>query len=210
LQAQTSVALLVTSDHGVAPLPEQARSAHPAAARLDTAGLMPGIDQAVDAAVGPGDWIAGYLDSYVYLTPAARSHPAHARVLEAAVKALRATRGIVVAHDIASDGASLPPALRDLVLRSVHPATSGDIFVVTAEHVVPEMGMTPHAGTTHGSPWPYDSHVPVVLVAPGLAPARHTEALDLASVASTLAALLGVPWPPSGPAVPPLPGLADR
>jgi hypothetical protein len=210
LQAQTSVALLVTSDHGVAPLPEQAKRAHPAAARLDTAALAPAVDQAVDAAVGPGDWIAGYVDSYLYLTPAARSHPAHARVREAAVEALRATPGIVVAHDITSDGASLPPALRDAVLRTVHPETSGDIFVVTAEYVVPELGMTPRAGTTHGSPWPYDSHVPVLLVAPGLARARHAQPLELASVASTLAALLGVPWEPSGPAVPPLPGVAGR
>jgi hypothetical protein len=207
LSQHTSVALLVTSDHGAAPLPEQAKGAHPTAARLDSKALALKLEQAADATVGAGDWVAGYFDDYVYLSPAARSHPQQARIRAALLQILRVEPGVVLAHDT-SDPGSLPAddALAQQVRRTLHPETSGDIFVVTAEYAVPDIGMVPGAGTTHGSPWPYDTHVPVLLLAPGLAPGRSDEAFDIARVSSTLAALLGVPAP--RPDVPPLPGVA--
>jgi hypothetical protein len=206
LSQQTRVAMLVTSDHGTAPLPEHAKAAHPAAARVDTKALVQKLEQAADAAVGAGEWVAGFVDGYVYLSPAARSHPQQARLRAAILKRLREEPGVVLAHDT-TDPDSLPAgdALAEQVRKSVHRETSGDIFVVMAEYVTPELGMTPGAGTTHGSPWPYDTHVPVLLLASGLAPEQSGEALDLAQVSSTLAALLGVSAP--RPDVPPLPGV---
>jgi Type I phosphodiesterase / nucleotide pyrophosphatase len=206
LERQTTVALLVTSDHGAAPLPEQAAAAHPNATRIDSKALAQRLEQAADAAVGAGDWIAGVFDDYVYLSPAARSHPRQARIRAALLAQLRTEPGIALAHDLADPG-SLPAddALAQQVRRSLHPDTSGDIFVVPDRYAVPDIGMVPGAGTTHGSPWPYDTHVPVLLLAPGLTPARSGEAFDIARVSSTLAALLGVPAP--RPDVPPLPGI---
>jgi hypothetical protein len=115
----------------------------------------------------------------------------------------------VLAHDVSASSDALPAELREPVLRSLHPATSGDIFVVTAPYVVPELGGSPGVGTTHGSPWPYDAHVPGLLLAPGVQPARHDQTLDVTRVASTLAALLGVP-PPRTATPTPLPGVTAR
>ena len=206
LGQQTSVALLVTSDHGAAPLPEQAKAEHPTAARVDSRALALKLEQAADTAVGAGDWIAGVFDDYVYLSPSARSHPQLVRIRAALLSVLRVEPGVVLAHDT-SDPRSLPAdgELAERVRRTLHPETSGDIFMVTAEYAVPDIGMVPGAGTTHGSPWPYDTHVPVLLLAPGLPPARTAEPFDISRVSSTLAALLGVPAP--RPDVPPLPGV---
>jgi hypothetical protein len=62
------------------------------------------------------------------------------------------------------------------------------------------------AGTTHGSPWAYDTHVPVLLWGDAVSPGKDSEPLEQARVASTLAALLGIPAPGAAPRNP-LPGV---
>jgi len=51
--------------------------------------------------------------------------------------------------------------------------------------------------STHGSPWSYDTFVPVVFLVPGCAPQRVHRRVETVDVAPTLAALLGTK-PPSG------------
>ena len=45
---------------------------------------------------------------------------------------------------------------------------------------------------SHGSPYDYDSHVPIIFYGPGIAPARRSEFVRTVDIAPTLAALLGV------------------
>jgi arylsulfatase A-like enzyme len=49
---------------------------------------------------------------------------------------------------------------------------------------------------THGSPYSYDTHVPLVIMGAGVAPGRYDQASTPADLAPTLAALLRV-QPPS-------------
>ncbi len=208
LARRTTVAVLVTSDHGAAPLPERTRAEHPEAVRLDPKQVAKRVDSAVDAVFGKDDWVAGYIDTYVFLTPKARNHEGAARIRATVLGALRAERGIATAFDC-NDLVALarsPDPLAQAVLRSIHPEASGDFYVVTSEYVMPDIGIAKDGGTTHGSPYSYDTEVPVWLVAPGIVPAHHAEPLDQLRVASTLAALLAVP-PPRADAPPALPGI---
>lgn len=50
-------------------------------------------------------------------------------------------------------------------------------------------------GTTHGSPYWYDRHVPMILLGPGVTPGRSDEAAYTVDFAPTLAALAGIPVP---------------
>lgn len=51
------------------------------------------------------------------------------------------------------------------------------------------------AGTSHGSPYLYDRHVPVIFLGPGVTPGRSAERIRTVDVAPTLARLAGVPSP---------------
>lgn len=46
--------------------------------------------------------------------------------------------------------------------------------------------------TTHGSPYDYDSNVPIIFYGPGIAPGRYDEFVRTVDIAPTLAQLLGV------------------
>jgi predicted AlkP superfamily pyrophosphatase or phosphodiesterase len=66
---------------------------------------------------------------------------------------------------------------------------SGDIYYLAKEWAC--FSEKP-PGTTHSDPWPYDTHVPVVLAGWKIPPKKITASIEIADVAPTLASLLGV------------------
>ena len=79
------------------------------------------------------------------------------------------------------------------VARNHHPQRSGDIYLYQAEHWF--MFDDGPIAAMHGSPWDYDTHVPIVFAGPGIEPASVKRLVHPVDVAPTLAALLGLPAP---------------
>jgi predicted AlkP superfamily pyrophosphatase or phosphodiesterase len=78
--------------------------------------------------------------------------------------------------------------------RGVHPRLSGDLIVVPEPMYVPAAA-TPTAATSHGSPYAYDCHVPVMLCGPGVRGGVFAEKVSPADIAPTLSLLLGIEFP---------------
>ncbi len=102
--------------------------------------------------------------------------------------------------------ASLPDTLLNrAILRNFHPKRSGDIYLVFEPNVFINDfdGLT--VASTHGSPWRYDTFVPVIFAGAGLqATDWSVDPVTPYDIAPTLAAYLGVK-PPSGAIGTPLP-----
>ena len=90
------------------------------------------------------------------------------------------------------------------ILRNFHPKRSGDIYLVFEPNVFINDfdGLT--VASTHGSPWRYDTFVPLIFAGAGLSAATLSRPVTPYDVAPTLAAYLGVK-PPSGAIGMPLP-----
>jgi arylsulfatase A-like enzyme len=88
-------------------------------------------------------------------------------------------------------------ALTRSILNNHNPKRSGDIFVVFEPHwfINDFDGLT--VAATHGSPWRYDTYVPVMFAGGGLQPQRVHRKVWTVDVARTLAAVAGTK-PPSG------------
>ena len=52
-------------------------------------------------------------------------------------------------------------------------------------------------GATHGTPYSYDTHVPILMSGAGIAPGDHDERVSTLDIAPTLSGLLHI-LPPSG------------
>ena len=93
-------------------------------------------------------------------------------------------------------GASEFPANR--VARGLYPAFSGDVTWVR------ESGWIAYGkvGTTHGSPWNYDSHVPLMLYGSGVAPGVTYRETHICDIAPTLSMLFGIPLPSGATGMP--------
>ncbi|NOR41327.1 MAG: alkaline phosphatase family protein [Gammaproteobacteria bacterium] len=90
------------------------------------------------------------------------------------------------------------------ILRNFHPKRSGDIYLVFEPNVFINDfdGLT--VASTHGSPWRYDTFVPVIFAGAGLPAVTVSRPVTPYDIAPTLAAYLGVK-PPSGAIGIPLP-----
>ncbi len=99
-------------------------------------------------------------------------------------------------------GAFPSTRISDAVLANFHPDRSGDIYIVFEPHwfVADFDGLT--VASAHGSPWVYDTHVPVMFAGPGVPQGRVLRTIGTIDVAPTIAAYLGAGQPSGATGVP--------
>jgi hypothetical protein len=78
-----------------------------------------------------------------------------------------------------------------LFRNSYDPRRSPDLMLQWSEYFLELRGRL----TTHGSVWPYDTHVPLLVWGRGIAPRRIPDPVATVDLAPTLAELLQVPAP---------------
>ena len=88
------------------------------------------------------------------------------------------------------------------VRRSFHPDRSGDVMVIIKPYclfspatLTKNPDKLPSYRTTHGTPHPYDTHVPLMVMGPRIQPGIRDQAVTPQAMASILAEALGVPAP---------------
>jgi arylsulfatase A-like enzyme len=92
-------------------------------------------------------------------------------------------------HELLS-GAVADDPLGAPVARSVQAQRSADVQVLLEPY-----WMFGTRGTTHGSVYGYDTHVPVIFMGPGIRPGFYRHEITVNDVAPTLAEILGVETP---------------
>jgi predicted AlkP superfamily pyrophosphatase or phosphodiesterase len=198
----SNIIIVLTADHGVAPLPELTRkdNPEPLGARFDPSKVTAAVDALLRAKYGAADsagWVADQEFPYVYLNlrslrqkqvPVAEAEAAAKSAVEGVAGVEQATTATELEHQ-RSQG------VRTSAERSFYPGRSGNVIYQLLPYWIPE---TQPAGTTHGSPWDYDADVPLLWFGGGIVPGTYRDTASIADIAPTLSALLGM-RPPSGP-----------
>lgn len=188
--------VVLTSDHGVAPVPEELLAQRLPAGRVTREALVDAAQAALVAAYGPGRWIEGRAGSSLYLDRwLVRERGLDAAAVErAAAAGVEQLAGVWRAYTRSEllEGRLPPDRWSRRVLASFHRERSGDVEVLLEPFWIPGGSQA-----THGSPWSYDSHIPLVLMGSGIRSGRHDAAVALNDLAPTLAALLAIE-PPNG------------
>jgi arylsulfatase A-like enzyme len=76
------------------------------------------------------------------------------------------------------------------VLLSFRRERSGDVEVIFDPY-----WLSASSGTTHGAVYSYDTHIPLMVMGPGIRPGRHNRMVALNDLAPTRATLLGIETP---------------
>ncbi len=82
--------------------------------------------------------------------------------------------------------------VKGMVVRGYHPKRCGDIVLVLEPGWYPSSSTT---GTTHGSPWKYDTHVPMLFFGNGIRKGSTVQYHPITDVAPTISALLNIKFP---------------
>jgi hypothetical protein len=198
LERTTNLAVLITSDHGAAPLPERSLAAGRRAGRIFPEDLVQKAEDAADRALGPGAWISGFSEPFLYFTGAGRAKLDE--LMPVVIRALQATESVHAVYDV-RQGRALAES-RDALERSVGlgvPEGPADrLYVVPRRWFIVDPDVARGFGTSHGSPWDYDREIPVLAFGAGVPHEQSNAPLDQRRIAATVAALLGVPAPNGG------------
>jgi predicted AlkP superfamily pyrophosphatase or phosphodiesterase len=191
LEERMSVAVLITSDHGVGAMTDRHEGAVRFTSEVEIVALRGALGESA---------VLGWAQPFVYLSDDAD----RARAIEL----ISARPGVLAAVD-AREGAALrddTDRVRRMMGLSLPDNWPGDILVMPREHSVANEELPEGFGTSHGSPWDYDTVVPAIYAGPNVLHGDEEDVLPQARVATTIAYLLGVDPPPAS-ATTALPGV---
>ena len=185
----------LTGDHGVAPLPDRLIANGVEAGRVDAHSIGRAVEQTLSTAFGPGSYVSHVANGDVYLRSgvfqALISQPA---LVDAVRRSVREIPGVqdVLTRDRVAANAFDDNVIGRRVAHSYDAERSGDLIVVTKPY-----WSIRDAGAGHGSPYGFDTRVPILLMGSGIEPGEYLSPVSPADVAPTLAFLTGITLPRS-------------
>jgi hypothetical protein len=188
-----NVLVVFAADHGVASVPEVLEREKMPGGRLSAKVAGNAIQAALAAEFGEGQWIASQSDSSLYLNlklirQRQLNRTAVERAAAAAALDLPHVFRVYTREQLLNGTAEDPVARR--VANGFLPSRSGDLVILTDPYWIAS-----NSGTTHGSVFEYDSHVPVIFMGPGIRPGRYHQVIAPNDIAPTLATMLAIETP---------------
>jgi predicted AlkP superfamily pyrophosphatase or phosphodiesterase len=186
--------IALSADHGISPLPEQARKLRIPAANLTTSKLEAQINAAITAKFSPAhpaayvklDYPMAWLDEETFAAAHVHEHDAENAVGEAMKQA--GLRDYYTKSQLA-EGEVANTALGRKYLNSYSPEGGWYVMGVPMPYTVGA------SGTDHTSPYNYDTHVPLAFYGLPFQAGTYRTSVEPVDMAATLASLLGINAP---------------
>ncbi|APV52589.1 hypothetical protein BWI17_21195 [Betaproteobacteria bacterium GR16-43] len=202
--------LVLTADHGFMPAPERSLELGRPAGKQSGSGAIKNVSDALGKQYGEGKYVLSLSAQGAILNKPllAEKKLDFNTVAEAVRTELLKEPGIAVAYTRAEleSGSRKGSAFFDAITKTWDRERSGDVQY----SLKPYWMMTTSNATTHGSPYAYDTQVPIVFYGPKWVGAGRVDTrVEVVDIAPTLSRMLGIAVPGSSEGKPlPLPAPA--
>ncbi len=188
------VVIALTADHGVGPVPEQVRALG-YGGRVEAKSAIDAITSALNQRFGEEKWVLNFVNGNIYLDEAAISR----HKLDLAEVENVASQAVGKIHGIAAAitgtqilmGRLPNTPISNSVANGYFPGRNGNLIIVSRPFYLFGEGIT----ASHGTPYSYDTHVPVILFGTGIAAGSYSSVSSPADIAPTLSLLLMIEKP---------------
>lgn len=184
--------VVLSADHGFPNTPEFAKTGQLDAGRIDGDKLTAALEQHLGATFNAGKLVAAVSLPSIHLDYALAAKAGLRRddVEQAAARFLLTQAGVadVFTRSQFENGAVPATRIGTLMQRAWHRQLSGDLMVVNKPYWYVSSNKS---GTSHGSPYGYDTSVPLMLMGPQwIRPGYFPQYAEVVDIAPTLAHLL--------------------
>ena len=214
-----STIVIFTADHGASPVPELAALQNLPGRRWQKVDMLKLVEDGLKAKYGRKDRPAadyirsftnkreteeGLLNGNFYLNRAALQRDGIdldecERVVGQLAMQMPGAARFFTRAQLENGRISAGDDMARRVLHGFYPQRSGDVIIVFEPYSIlfdpPDDPTDPLSSATHGSPYSYDTHVPLIIMGRGFRPGKYTQAATPADLASTLAQVLNVQAP---------------
>lgn len=207
--------VIMTADHGVSPIPEHAAAMGLDGARIKTDDILNAVRGAISARYNPKGTTPDPTLDYIYTYDVGgRPQPAFingnfyfnydalkrdnvsldeiSRLAGQAALSVRGASRYFTRAQLQNGAIRTSEPIERRVLHGFYATRSGDVVIIAE----PYKYLGDLLPATHGTPYSYDTHVPVIILASGIVPGKYYDRASPADIAATVSALLRT-TPPS-------------
>lgn len=194
-----------TADHGVAPSPTHAAAMRLPGSYVKVSDVLAAVRNRLRVRFGKSserdntaDYVQIYSNGQIYFNYSALERDGvnvedAERVAGEAALTIPGVARYFTRAQLTGGAVAQADAVARRVLHGYNARRSGDVVLISE----PFKYLADYVATaTHGTPYSYDTHVPLIIMGGGVAPGRYRQPATPADIAPTLAAVLGV-QPPS-------------
>ena len=197
----SNIVIVLTSDHGVTPIPEYVRLKFPHAdvGRVTHASVTAACSTYLDNAFRiPGThdpWIRRVVDGNIYVnrefvTEHGLDVDRVAGVLADSLRRLHSIAAALSRNELLNRNGNTP--IEGKLKRSYYPTRSGEVLFAMKPFFYLDDGTE---GAEHGYPYDQDAHVPLILAGDGIGKGVYASESSPADIGPTLSVLLGIEFP---------------
>jgi predicted AlkP superfamily pyrophosphatase or phosphodiesterase len=188
--------LFLTADHAVAPVPAYLKSLKIAAGYFDYTAFRIYINELCEKYYGASDLVENFSNNQVFLNKDALTRLG----LDAAIVSQRLADDIITYAGVSKvvtartlQTTDFTSGIMSYIQNGYNQRLSGDVIMIPN----PGMIYKRQTGTTHGSGYSYDRHVPIMFFGKGIKNGRSREYTEIIDIAPTISNLLQISFPNS-------------
>ena len=189
---------ILTGDHGVMALPEYLQSQKISSGRVSAsqrkkvyAKILNQIEQAIGS-----DRFVQYGNAFYFNRELSKEEREVATlIIKKAVLDIKGVRGALSINEIVNLS---PSKLNNRLKNMIHPEKSPDVYVLLKENWLWKKDY----GSSHGSHYDYDSHVPLLISKNNLVVKKNSNNVNTVDIAVTIAKILGINYPKNVDGIP--------
>ncbi|WP_316785461.1 alkaline phosphatase PafA [Pedobacter frigiditerrae] len=186
--------VFLSADHAVAHVPGFMKENKLPSGTVSNSALRKGLDTLMNTKFNLSKSVITVTNNQVYFDHSVIEDKKidFTLVKKAATNYLKKQNGIADAVDLEIlNNSTIPEEIRKRITNGYNARRSGDVYFISKPNWF-DGGAT---GTTHGSWYPYDSHIPLLFMGWKVKPGKTNQTYYMTDIAATLAAMLHIQMP---------------
>ncbi len=188
-----NVLVFLTSDHGAAQNPQQMMDMGIPAGVLDTDNISKSLSDKISEKFGAGKWVSKYYNQQFWLNDSLIDSKKINRndIIEEVLPFLRKMDGVQAVYNTSTADWKASNEHTEKMLNGLSPVRSGHIALLLQPNWFGG-SYAAKAGTTHGSNYTYDTHVPLVWMGWKIKSGSTAQPFNITDIASTVCDILHI------------------